>query len=160
MNTIEITGVQAPGRKPLPVLSSIVKCRCPRCRQGDMFVEKNPYRLRSTMKMHETCPVCGQSFNLEVGFYYGSGYASYALSIALSVFSLVVFYLTIGISVNDYRFLYWLLINAVLLLMLQPMIMRLARTLWLALFVPYDVNWRTNEAEVPERTNDTQKNNW
>lgn len=110
--------------------------------------------------MHETCTVCGQAFNLEVGFYYGSGYASYAISIAVSVFSFIVYALTIGINIHDYRFLYWLLLNAVLLLVLQPLIMRLARSLWLVLFVSYDPDWRTKKAELPERTNPDQQNNW
>lgn len=160
MNTIEITGAHAPGRKPMPLIKSVIQCRCPRCRQGEMFVEKNPYNIRKTMKMHETCAVCGQAFNLEVGFYYGSGYASYAISIAVSVFSFIVYALTIGMSIHDYRFLYWLLLNAVLLLVLQPLIMRLARSLWLVLFVGYDPDWRTKKAASPERTNPDQQNNW
>lgn len=160
MNTVQIEGVNTPRGKTIPLLKSIAQCRCPRCRQGAMFVEKNPYNIRSTMKMNETCSVCGQAFNLEVGFYYGSGYASYAVSIAVSVFSLIVYALTIGISIHDYRFLYWLFINAVLLLLLQPVIMRLARSLWLALFVSYEADWSSKKAEIPERTNETQQNNW
>ncbi|MBN8790016.1 MAG: DUF983 domain-containing protein [Terrimonas sp.] len=160
MDLIEITGVKSSAEKPMPAIMSIAKCKCPRCRQGNMFVDKNPYHLKHTMQMHETCPVCGQAFNLEVGFYYGSGYSSYAISIAVSVFSFVVYALTVGMSINDYRFLYWIIINAILLVALQPIIMRVARSMWLALFVSYDSNWRHNKADVPERTNDTQKNNW
>ena len=160
MDTIQITGVKPPAGKAVPVMISIVKCKCPRCRQGDMFVEQNPYRLKRTMKMHETCSVCGQAFNIEVGFYYGSGYSSYAISIAISVLSFIVYALTVGMSVNDYRFLYWIIINAVILIVLQPVIMRIARSMWLALFVSYDNNWRINKAKAPERTNESHKNNW
>lgn len=159
MSTTAITEMKNPEEKP-SIVASIAKCKCPRCRLGDMFTDKNPYYLRTTMKMHEKCEICRQPFNLEVGFYYGSGYTSYELSITLSVFSFIVYYLTIGISVHDYRFLYWVIINAVLLIALQPVIMRIARCFWLSFFVSYDSNWRTNEAEAPERTNESQKNNW
>lgn len=160
MNIVEIAGVQTPAKKAMPLLTSIVKCKCARCRQGDMFADKNPYHLKSTMKMYEKCETCGQAFNLEVGFYYGAGYSSYAISIAVSVFSFIVYALTIGISINDSRFLYWIIINAVLLVVLQPIIMRIARSMWLAIFVSYDKDWRTNAAQAPERTNNTHKNNW
>jgi len=125
-----------------------------------MFMEKNPYKLQTTMKMNETCAVCGQPFDIEVGFYYGSGFVSYAFSIALSVASLIIYWLTIGISLNDNRFFYWLIVNAILLICLQPVLMRVARAVWLAFFVWYDNNWRTNSAKKPERINEEQKNNW
>ncbi len=160
MDTLKITGLKSPSEKPTPIISSLVKCKCPRCRQGDMFVDQNPYHLKSTMKMHEKCAVCGQAFNLEVGFYYGAGYSSYAISIAVSVLTFIVYALSVGISVSDYRFLYWIIINAALLVILQPVIMRIARSMWLAIFISYDSNWHLNEAKAPERTNDTQKNNW
>lgn len=160
MDTIEITGLKVPAEKSMPLIMSMAKCKCPRCRQGDMFVDKNPYHLKRTMKMHEKCAVCGQAFNLEVGFYYGAGYSSYAISIGVSVFSFIVYALTVGISINDYRFLYWIIINAVLLVVLQPFIMRIARSMWLAIFVSYDSDWRNNAAKAPERINETHKNNW
>ena len=143
-----------------PSVLNILRCKCPRCRNGDMFYEKNPYRLKSTLKMRENCEVCGQAFDLEVGFYYGSSYVSYALSIAISVAFLAIYILVIGISLNDNRFFYWLIANAVLLVSLQPVLMRLARSIWLAFFVPYNRNWRDVPAEKPERVNDDQKNNW
>ena len=160
MDTIEIEGLKPTAEKSLPLVMSIAKCKCARCRQGDMFVDRNPYNFKRTMKMHEKCAVCGQAFSLEVGFYYGAGYTSYAISIGVSVFSFIVYALTIGMSVNDYRFFYWIIVNAVLLVALQPVIMRIARSLWLAFFVSYDSNWRINAAEAPERTNDAIKNNW
>lgn len=112
------------------------------------------------MKMNEPCPVCGQPFELEVGFYYGSGYISYALAVALSVASLVAWWVFIGLSVNDNRIFYWLIFNAVLLLSLQPLLMRLARAIWLSFFVRYDKNWRTNPPKQSERLNKDQGGNW
>jgi hypothetical protein len=88
--------------------------------------------------MNETCPVCGQRTEIEPGFYYGTGYVSYALSIAVCVASFIAWWLIIGFSLHDSRFFWWLGFNAALLIGLQPWLMRLSRTLWLSWFVKYD----------------------
>ncbi|WP_425607785.1 DUF983 domain-containing protein [Pinibacter soli] len=148
--------------KPSASLPAFAKCKCPRCRQGDMFVNKNPYQLKETMKMNETCPVCGQPFNLEVGFYYGSSYISYAFTVALSVATFVAWWVLIGFSLadGDHRLFYWIGINAVVLIVLQPYLMRLARRGWLSFFARYDKDWRLHPAERPERLNSAQEENW
>lgn len=92
--------------------------------------------------MPKTCPVCGQPTEIEVGFYYGTGYVSYALTVGLSVASFVIWYIFIGMSVDDNRFFYWLGINAVLLILMQPYLMRLSRTIWLSFFVRYNSHWK------------------
>jgi len=66
----------------------------------------------------------------------------------------------IGYSLSDNRFFYWLTFNAVFLIVAQPYIMRVARTGWLAFFVRYDKNWRTNPRPQLERTNEDQERNW
>ncbi len=110
--------------------------------------------------MHNECPVCGQPFNLEVGFYYGSSYVSYAFSVAFSVTTFVAWWLLIGFSTDDNRFFFWMGLNIFLLIALQPYLMRVSRTGWLAFFVKYDRDWRTNPVEQPERTNSDQEGNW
>jgi uncharacterized protein (DUF983 family) len=162
MNQVSIMNTSQENIQPdsNPGFLRLLACKCPRCRRGDMFATKNPWRLKSTMKMNEHCPVCRQPFNIEVGFYYGSGYVSYALSVALCVASFCAWWLFIGFSLNDNRFFYWIGFNAVLLILLQPYLMRVARTGWLAFFVRYDRNWRTNPPKEGERTNKDQENNW
>jgi uncharacterized protein (DUF983 family) len=143
-----------------PVLPALLACKCPRCRTGNMFVDDNPWKLKRTMKMDQQCAVCGQDFNIEVGFYYGSSYISYALSTALSVSTLLAWWVLIGFSFQDNRFFYWLTFNCIFLIAMQPYLMRLARTGWLSFFVRYDRNWHINEPIKPERTNKQQENNW
>jgi uncharacterized protein (DUF983 family) len=63
-----------------PLLWSIVTNRCPRCRKGKLFTSNKPYDFRTTMQMPEHCPVCGQRYELQTGFYFGTGYVSYGLS--------------------------------------------------------------------------------
>ena len=130
--------------KPNLILS-VLQNKCPRCRRGKLFVESNPYRLRSFMKMNENCPVCGQITELEQGFYYGTGYVSYALTVAFSVSTFVAWWVLIGISVDDNRVFWWMGVNAVLMVLLQPYFMRLSRTVWLSFFVKYNANWKSGK---------------
>ena len=143
-----------------PSALRLLQCKCPRCRRGDMFVNKNPYVLKETMKMHKRCPVCAQPLNIEVGFYFGSSYISYAATIALSVATCIAWWLLIGFSIEGNSIFYWLSFNAVFLIVLQPYLMRLARTGWLAFFVRYSKDWRTPPATHYERVNEAQENNW
>jgi uncharacterized protein (DUF983 family) len=135
-------------------------CKCPRCRKGDMFKDKNPWHLKNTMKMNKTCPVCNQPLDLEPGFYFGSGYVSYALTVAISAITFVAWLKLIGFSGNESSLLYWLIFNAAAMISIQPYLMRLARTGWLAFFVKYDRRWRSNPPKPLERTNRDQENNW
>lgn len=114
------------------------------------------------MEMHKECPSCGQPTEIEVGFYYGTGYVSYGLSVAFSVSTFVAWKVLIGMtfSIDDDRILYWMGTNIALLIFMQPILMRLSRTLWLTWFVSYQDNWKENPIEKPERVVDGQMNNW
>jgi uncharacterized protein (DUF983 family) len=141
---------------------SVLTGKCPRCREGHIYQEKSSYKLKSVVKMHEKCPVCGQPTEIEVGFYYGTGYVSYALSVAVCVFSFIAWWLLFGFSLDDSRFFWWLGCNAVLLVALQPPLMRISRTLWLSWFVSYDPHWREHQLDESqtERIVPGQMGNW
>ncbi|MBL0152067.1 MAG: DUF983 domain-containing protein [Chitinophagaceae bacterium] len=141
--------------------TSAVNCRCPRCREGKLFVNGVSISMKKNLQMNTRCKVCNQPTELEVGFYYGTSYVSYALTVFLSVVSLVLWGLTIGISVNDNSVFYWLGVNAFLLILLQPWLMRISRSLWISWFVKYDPDWQEHQPEdVSERLNKDQANNW
>jgi hypothetical protein len=97
--------------------------------------------------MHDNCSVCEQKFDMEPGFWYGTGYVSYALSIALSVATFIAWYVIIGVSFNDNRVFWWLGMNAFLLIALQPLLMRLSRTIYLYFFVHYDPDYEKTEPQ-------------
>lgn len=145
-------------------LFSVLDNRCPRCRRGKLFTHSNPYKLGSIVKMNKTCPVCGQPTEIEVGFYYGTAYVSYALTVGFCVTTFVAWWLLIGFSVQDgdYRLLYWGIVNCILLLLLQPVFMRLSRSLWLSWFVKYEPDWKEKpiSSESVERIVPEQMNNW
>lgn len=134
-------------KKPKPnFFWSILTMRCPRCRRGPMFRNSNPYKkfsLKYIFDMPEHCPVCGQKYDLEVGFWYGTGYVSYALTVLLSGITFLAWWALIGISTDDNRILYWLLFNTIVIIVLQPWLMRLSRAVYLYFFVTYDENYET-----------------
>ena len=124
---------------PKPALiPSILRNKCSRCRRGDLYLDAYPYHMKTFMRMHETCPVCGQRFEIEPGFWYGTGFVSYALSVAVSVATFIAWKVLIGISLDDNRLFWWMGVNGVLLVLLQPPLMRISRTIWLNFFVHYD----------------------
>ena len=136
-------------KEPTPkMIWSVLSMKCPRCRRGNMFTHSNPYKklsLSYIFDMPENCPVCGQKFDLEPGFWYGTGYVSYALAVAISVTTFVAWYVLIGVSTDDNRIFYWLILNAVILLVAQPWIMRLSRVIYMLFFVSYDQNFTVSK---------------
>lgn len=133
--------------KPEPnLLWSIVTLRCPRCRRGDLFRYKNPYKkitVRHIVGMHHRCRVCGQTFNLEPGFWFGTIYVSYGIAILISTISFFIWWLIVGMSTNDDRILYWLIFNSILIIVLEPWLMRLSRAAYLYFFIKYNKNYET-----------------
>jgi uncharacterized protein (DUF983 family) len=120
------------------LLKSVLSNKCPHCRRGHLFTDPNPYHLGNTMKMPDNCPVCGQKLELQTGFYFGTGFVSYGITVFLTFISVAIWWFTIGFSVHDNRIYWWLAVNAVALIFLQPPIQRLARSAWIAIFVRYD----------------------
>ena len=141
---------------------SLIKNKCPRCRKGDLFVTNKAYALKDgkNIKMHENCPVCGQPTEIEVGFYYGTSYVSYALTVAFSGFSFALWFFTIGFNLEDNRVFWWLGLNALALFLLMPPIMRWSRSLWISWFVKYDPNWKDTKPADAERVVAEHMNNW
>ena len=133
-------------KKPKPgYWWSIFTMRCPRCRTGLMFKEKNSIKrlsLSRILDMPEACPECGQRFELEQGFWFGTAYVSYALAVAISVSTFVAWWVLIGISVDDNRLFYCLGLNGVILVLLQPWLMRISRVIYLYFFVRYDEDYK------------------
>ncbi len=136
--------------------------KCPRCREGYLFTKKNAYDLKNNMKMNQECPVCKQPTEIEVGFYYGTGYVSYALSVAFVIITFIVWKIFIGMTfdIDDNRMFYWMGTAFTLLIICQPLIMRLSRSFWLSWFVNYDTDWKDHPIEKHERVVPEQMHNW
>ncbi|UAY52510.1 DUF983 domain-containing protein [Ferruginibacter albus] len=129
-------------------LWSILTMKCPRCRRGKMFKDSNAYKkisLKHIFDMPENCPVCHQKYEMETGFWYGTGYVSYALAVAVSVATFIAWYVLIGISVDDNRIFYWLGFNCFFLIAIQPWLMRLSRVIYLYFFVRYEDDYESTK---------------
>jgi len=108
---------------------SILQEKCPRCREGQMFVSAK-YDLRNFDKMLKQCDQCGLDFELEPGFYTGAMYVSYAFSVAIFVivgFSLFIF-------LNDPEIYVYVLTILLTLVILFPVLFRYSRVIYLHLF--------------------------
>lgn len=92
--------------------------------------------------MPHHCAECGQPFELEPGFWYGTGYVSYALSVLYLIITFVLWWIFIGFSVTDNRFFWWMGLAVGSLILLQPWLMRISRVLYLYFFVKYDENYK------------------
>lgn len=117
---------------PNPI-NSVLKLKCPRCRQGDLFCNKKIYQYKGFFDMPKKCPKCGQDFQIETGFYYGAMYVSYALTIALIVavfIALIVF--------NIFSIELFLLLDFIALLIALPYLFKVSRSIWIALMVKFD----------------------
>lgn len=111
---------------------SILKLKCPRCHEGDLFLTRNPYSYRNIDAMPDRCPVCDQKYWPEPGFYYGAMYVSYGLTIALSIFVFVTM-----IVLWHFDVIWYLGINAATIILLFPPIFRVSRAIWFNMFVSY-----------------------
>ena len=123
---------------------SVLTMKCPRCRRGPMFKDKNPFKklkLSHIFNMYDHCPVCNQKYDLETGLWYGTGYVSYALAVAVSATTFVAWLVLIGVSVDDNRIFGWLIFNCLLLVIIQPWLMRISRAIYLYFFVSYDEHY-------------------
>jgi len=140
-------------------LYSTLTNKCPRCREGALFTSNNPYKLSKITAMNDHCPVCRQPTEIEVGFYYGTGYVSYALTVAYFVAMFVAWKVLIGMTweMDDNRMFYWLGTTIFLLLLIQPILMRLSRSIWLSWFVAYNKDWKNEALKYNERMDVHQK---
>jgi hypothetical protein len=119
-----------PGKRS--TLNSIIYLKCPRCREGDLFTTKNPYRLSRTLEMPNCCAVCKQDFRIEPGFYIGALWASYPIVVLLVLLIWLTAYLLLSLSGNSA-----LVTGSIVAVLAQPMVMRLGRAIWISVFVEY-----------------------
>jgi uncharacterized protein (DUF983 family) len=83
--------------------------------------------------MNKKCPVCGQRFEPEPGFYYGAMFISYIFMgfISLGLTGLMVFYFNFSIELA-----FGILLAALALIFLWNL--RFSRSIWIHLVVKYD----------------------
>ena len=116
-------------------LYSISKGKCPKCHEGEFF--KYPFTINPSKitTLHKNCSNCGQKYMLEPSFFYGAMYINYAITVAIGV---TVFVITsVFLSLQLLSSFLWVVLS---LLITAPINMRLARILWINMFVHFDPN--------------------
>lgn len=114
-------------KKQRKISSVLLQSKCPRCGQGNMFKDPNPYNIYNYDKMNRYCSHCHMDFEPETGFYFGAMYVSYAICIAISVATFILYASIFGFG----RIYIYLIGNSIILFALWPLAFRIARVLYL-----------------------------
>lgn len=86
----------------MSVLTSILKARCPRCREGEVFTHP-VMNLAHMSSMHSNCPKCNLRYEKEPGNFYGAMYVSYGFSTGIFlVTAFILYYFFNDPSLNVY----------------------------------------------------------
>ncbi|HET9485978.1 MAG TPA: DUF983 domain-containing protein [Chryseosolibacter sp.] len=116
------------------LMSALLKGKCPRCREGDMFTYPATNLTRFN-KMNDTCPHCGVRLEPEPGFYQGAMYVGYGFTVAVMLIVSLILYLLGDPSE-------WVYIGTIIgiMLLLVPLNYRYSRIVYLYAFggIKYD----------------------
>ena len=117
-------------------LYSVTHFKCPRCHQGDLYINQNPYSSKNFFDMHEKCEHCAFRYEREPGYFYGAMYVSYGLSIMIvgliwAILTLLGF---------DFWVVIWTMIPALILSI--PILFKISRAIWLNLFTHFDPKYK------------------
>jgi len=116
-------------------LYSIVKGKCPKCHEGEFFKNGFTFNPSKITTIHTHCSECNLKYMLEPSFFYGAMYINYGITVAISIAVFIITKLFIGLNLLE-SFLS--VLGA--LIVLAPLNLRLARIIWINMFVPYDKN--------------------
>src|SRR5438093_4648892 len=107
----------------MSTLQAILRYRCPRCREGAIYLDSFS---RGWLAMHQRCPVCNLKFEREQGYFVGAMYISYALAIPPYLLLVTLFWRLAGWRYE------WALLGAVAVyLPFVPIAMRISRVIWM-----------------------------
>lgn len=113
---------------------SIFNNKCPKCHEGAYYESSNPYKFSKLGDMPDSCSVCGQSYRMETGFYFGAAYVSYGIGVAI----FVAIWVATTVLFPDISIHIQVISIVVVLVVLFPVNFWLSRIIWINLFVKYD----------------------
>ncbi|PSK93565.1 DUF983 domain-containing protein [Taibaiella chishuiensis] len=116
------------------LLPALLREKCPGCRRGSIFINSGILPLRDCLKTREHCPVCGQKIKVENN--YGQG-MNFVFIVVIFILTAIGYHLLIGLSFKDNSIYYYVALSVLMVIFLQPWLMRLSRVLFLYLVVPY-----------------------
>jgi hypothetical protein len=124
------------------LLPAFFRLRCPNCRKGFVFQNKSVFPLGKTVALKQHCDVCNQKLVSEKNN--GQG-INYALTMVVFLLNLVWYcpiYLALKKNPNEHWYennsMEWYLVSSIaVVILLQPWLMRIARMMYLYLYVSF-----------------------
>jgi len=119
------------------IVKSIFQYKCPKCRQGDLYVK--PFNLKNPLNMPNACPVCNQKMEPEPGFYFGAMFISYLITAFL-------FLGVAGVLIIFYKFSVNGAMGVVILIgvLTYLFVLRISRSIWIHFIVKYDSSYASD----------------
>ena len=114
-------------------LNSILTGTCPKCQKESMYVDRNPLHFSKLLKMFDNCSYCGLKYQIEPSFFYGAMYVSYALNVAVGIGAFIISF--VFFKTNLKTSFVTILVS---IIVLYPIILRLARNIYINMFVDFD----------------------
>jgi hypothetical protein len=135
-------------KKPM-MLPALLTMKCPSCRKTSVFVNKSIFPLSKCLALKDECEVCGQKMKSESN---NGGGINYALTMMLFFLNLCWYWPIFGMSYKDNSVFYYLITSTVVVVLLQPWLMRISRMLYLYLYVNFGTSRRVpvEEQNVPQ----------
>jgi hypothetical protein len=131
-------------------LYSILFNKCPRCHESNFW--KVPYFFEGFRKlwvadfqMHDKCEVCGLKYELEPGFWWGAMYLAYAFSSGTLLITAGICRLGFNLDVNT-----TMLVVLIVSLIGFTFNARLARIVWINIYVAYDKKYAKHKSSIHE----------
>ena len=132
-------------KKPIPDfnpvgtrLAGFILCKCPRCRQSNVF-KHSIFHITKFTDTNLECSVCKLDYMPEPGFFFGAMYWSYAMIVGFIITLSIVFY---AFNIFDYA----IVAIPVGIIVMLPLIFRYSRMLML--YVIYPLMYKQKYAEV------------
>lgn len=125
-------------KKPM-MLPALFTMKCPSCRKSTVFLNKSIFPLGKCLALKDECEICGQKMKSESN---NGGGINYALSMILFFLNLCWYWPIFGLSYKDNSVYYYLITSTVVVLLLQPWLMRLSRMIYLYLYVNFGTSRR------------------
>lgn len=127
-------------RKKPALLPSLFTMKCPSCRKSRVFMNKSIFPLNKCLALKDECEICGEKMKSESN---NGGGINYALSMMLFFLNLLWYWPIFGLSYKDNSVFYYLGTSTLVVLLMQPYLMRLSRMLYLYFYIGFGHSRRT-----------------
>ena len=104
------------------------------------------FPLGELVLLKDECEVCGEKLKSEKN---NGGGINYALTMMLFFLNLLWYWPIFGLSYKDYSVFYYLGVSTVVVLLMQPYLMRLSRMIYLYLYIGFGHSRRVKREDVP-----------